>query len=119
MPGGAAPAGVQSSVRGAQSGAGESRRPPCPDAVRLTLDRAPAPAEVTDYDARRGRPRRVGQFLFRALHKAGPGRGRVWAVRREGAPVSTAGAYALSPDTAYLAAVETWKRCAGRASAAG
>ena len=56
----------------------------------------------------------MGQFLFRALHKAGQGAAEVWAVRREGALVSTAGAYALSPDTAYLAAVETLEALRGQ-----
>ena len=42
------------------------------------------------------------------------GAAEVWAVRREGALVSTAGAYALSPDTAYLAAVETLEALRGQ-----
>ena len=82
--------------------------PPCPDAVRLTLDRAPAPAEVTDFMMRgEDDPGAWDNFYSELCTKLARGAAEVWAVRREGRVVSTAGAYALSPDTAYLAAVET------------
>ena len=68
--GGAAPAGYSPLYALHNLVLAKAAAPPCPDAVRLTLERAPAPAEVTDFMMR------VGQFLFRALHKAGPGRGR-------------------------------------------
>lgn len=89
--------------------------PPCPDAVRLTLDRAPAPAEVTDFMMRgEDDPGAWDNFYSELCTKLARGAAEVWAVRREGALVSTAGAYALSPDTAYLAAVETLEALRGQ-----
>ena len=70
--GGAAPAGYSPLYALHNLVLAKAAAPPCPDAVRLTRARR----GDGFYDARRGRPRRVGQFLFRALHKAGPGRGR-------------------------------------------
>lgn len=75
--GGAAPAGYSPLYALHNLVLGESRRSAVPG--RCPPDAGPrARARRGDgfYDARRGRPRRVGQFLFRALHKAGPGRGR-------------------------------------------
>ena len=53
-------------------------------------------------------------FYSELCTKLARGAAEVWAVRREGALVSTAGAYALSPDTAYLAAVETLEALRGQ-----
>ena len=47
--GGAAPAGYSPLYALHNLVLAKAAAPPCPDAVRLTLDRAPAPAEVTDF----------------------------------------------------------------------
>lgn len=106
--GGAAPAGYSPLYALHNLVLAKAAAPPCPDAVRLTLDRAPAPAEVTDFMMRgEDDPGAWDNFYSELCTKLARGAAEVWAVRREGALVSTAGAYALSPDTAYLAAVET------------
>lgn len=74
----------------------------------LTLDRAPSSAEITDF-LMHGK-REFGardNFYSELCTKRSRGAAEVWAVRQGGALVATAGAYALSPGAAYLAAVET------------
>ena len=113
--GGAAPAGYSPLYALHNLVLAKAAAPPCPDAVRLTLDRAPAPAEVTDFMMRgEDDPGAWDNFYSELCTKLARGAAEVWAVRREGALVSTAGAYALSPDTAYLgfAAEDTVQRYA-------
>ena len=113
--GAAARARVQSSVRAARSGAGESRRSAVPG--RCPPDAGPRAraAEVTDFMMRgEDDPGAWDNFYSELCTKLARGAAEVWAVRREGALVSTAGAYALSPDTAYLAAVETLEALRGQ-----
>ena len=113
--GGAAPAGYSPLYALHNLVLAKAAAPPCPDAVRLTLDRAPAPAEVTDFMMRgEDDPGAWDNFYSELCTKLARGAAEVWAVRREGALVSTAGAYALSPDTAYLAAVETLEALRGQ-----
>ena len=72
-------------------------------------------AEVTDFMMRgEDDPGAWDNFYSELCTKLARGAAEVWAVRREGALVSTAGAYALSPDTAYLAAVETLEALRGQ-----
>lgn len=81
---------------------------PCPDAARLVLERAPAPGEVADFLMRGAQDADARDNFYSELCvKLARGAALVWAVRREGRLVATAGAYALSPAGAYLAAVET------------
>ena len=65
-------------------------------------------------DAVKADPGAWDNFYSELCTKLARGAAEVWAVRREGALVSTAGAYALSPDTAYLAAVETLEALRGQ-----
>ena len=89
--------------------------PPCPSAAHLTLDRAPAPSEVTDFMMRGEDDSGAWDNFYSELcSKLARGAAEVWAVRRDGKIVSTAGAYALSPDAAYLAAVETLEALRGQ-----
>ena len=112
---GAAPAGYSPLYALHNLVLAKAAAPPCPDAVRLTLDRALAPAEVTDFMMRgEDDPGAWDNFYSELCTKLARGAAEVWAVRREGALVSTAGAYALSPDTAYLAAVETLEALRGQ-----
>ena len=91
--GGAAPAGLQSSVRAAQSGAGESRRSAVPG--RCPPDAGPrARARRGDgFLLMRGEddPGAWDNFYSELCTKLARGAAEVWAVRREGALVSTGG----------------------------
>ena len=88
--------------------------PPAPALPGLALDRAPPPSEITDFlmcgetdfSAR-------DNFYSELCAKLNRGAAEVWAVRQNGALAATAGAYALSPDHAYLAAVETAEHLRG------
>ena len=88
--GGAAPAGYSPLYALHNLVLAKAAAPPCPDAVRLTLDRAPAPAEVTDFMMRgEDDPGAWDNFYSELCTKLARGAAEVWAVRREGALVST------------------------------
>lgn len=82
---------------------------------RLELDREPSAAQVTDFLMRREADRSGWDNFYAELcAKRVRGAAVVWAVRLDGQIVSTAGAYALSSQSAYLAAIETHEALRGR-----
>ncbi len=97
----------------ALSGADALRAPPPPPAG-LTLDTAPPPGETADF-VMRGQGAEVRDNFYAALcMKLARGAACVWAARQNGRMVATAGAYALSAEAAYLAAIETAEPLRGR-----
>ena len=87
-----------------------------PPLAGLALDPAPPPGETADFlMGARGAEIR-DNFYSELCAKLARGAACVWAVRRvgDGRMVATAGAYALTPETAYLAAVETAEPLRGK-----
>ena len=101
-----AKAGEGSGAGDASVGAGELRKPP---PAGLVLDKAPPPGETADFLMRGKGGELRDNFYAELCMKLARGAACVWAVRgaRDGRMCATAGAYALTPKTAYLAAVET------------
>lgn len=101
-----AKAGERSGAGDASVGAGELRKPP---PAGLVLDKAPPPGETADFLMRGKGSELRDNFYAELCMKLARGAACVWAVRaaRDGRMCATAGAYALTPKTAYLAAVET------------
>ncbi len=90
-------------------------RQPAPALPGLALDTAPPPGEVTDFLMRNEvEPCAWDNFYSELCTKLSRGAALVWAVRQNGGIVSTAGAYALTPSSAYLAAIETREELRGR-----
>ena len=94
--------------------AGAARTPPVPPLAGLTLDAAPPPGETADF-VMRGRDAEIRDNFYSELcAKLARGAAEVWAARQNGRVIATAGAYALSPETASLAAVETEQAARGQ-----
>lgn len=82
---------------------------PAPPALPgLSLDRTPSPSEVTDFLMRGETDFSAHDNFYSELcTKLNHGAAEIWAARRNGRMIATAGAYALCPGAAYLAGVET------------
>ena len=88
--------------------------PPMPRLAGLSLDTAPPPGETADFVMRGQGAEMRDNFYSELCTKLARGAACVWAARRDGRMIATAGAYALSPETAYLAAIETAEALRGR-----
>ncbi len=90
------------------------REAPAPPLAGLALDSAPPPGETADFLMSAQGAEIRDNFYSELCTKLARGAACVWAARQNGRMIATAGAYALAPETAYLAFVETAEPLRGR-----
>ena len=98
--------------------------PPTLSIAGLTLDKAPPPGETADFLMHAKGAEIRDNFYSELCAKLARGAACVWAVRQaedgcgdsrgDGRIIASAGAYALTPETAYLAAIETAEPLRGK-----
>lgn len=86
--------------------------PQNPFPQNITIDKMPSMIEVAEFlqqgETFGGEPQEVlDAFYSEACTLRNHGLGEIWALRKDGKMVATAGAYGIWNNTAYLAAVET------------